>query len=32
MSRRAWAWFFALSSVLWGVVAFALLTILGAVT
>lgn len=32
MSARAWAWSFVLSSVLWGVVAFTLLTILGAVT
>ncbi len=32
MSRRAWAWSFTITAVLWSVVAFSLLTILGAVT
>lgn len=32
MSRRAWAWSFTFSAVLWGVAAFTVLTILGAVT
>lgn len=32
MSVRAWFWSFAISAVLWSVVAFTVLTILGDVT